>query len=403
MSLPRLRPPARASGVVRLAVILTTLSSAAAFAGEPELRMELTPAKLDRPVTERSFTIGVRVFIPDLGAARLQTPHTLTLEIADTFDQATAWRVLSEALTVAPDGGGSVTHLFEVRLQRSENRFRIRLTQKPPSGPEGHVEQTLDVQFAPEPRVHVLSIGVSRARQSTYIGKDELLRSLRDVEVSEPLLNEHAKKDDITDALEAILTQAAHTDTVVFMFSGHGYFGPHLTDPLYLIPHDGVFSGNESVFERRNLSMLQLLRHFANRVRLGGPRRFIAILDTCHSGAAIVESVLADHATQAEIAILASALPRQKAKDSPKGGCLGNPNAPVGEGFFAGLVLGALQDKSLGADGRALIEQSSGVPSISVLGLVEHVRRRMRAVTADQEPMAVGKMRGWLLPVVSLP
>ncbi len=440
MSLPRLPPPARASGVVRLAVILTTFYSAAAFAGEPELRMELTPAKVDQPVTERNFKIGVTMFIPDLGAARLQTPHTLSLEIADIFGQKTEWRtVFSEACKgecerrgiVAPDGGGALTHFFEVRLQRSETRFRIRLTQTPASGPERFVEQILYVPFAPEPHVHVLSVGVSRygtfngqqpanlcypandaaafadyfrrARQSTYTGRDELLRSLRGVEVTKPLLNDGANKEDITRALGVILTQAAYTDTVVFMFSGHGYYGPALEDPLYLIPHDGVFTGDTYLFERRNLSVMALIKHFANSIRLGGPKRFIVILDTCHSGAAIIESVLADHATQAEIAILASALPRQKAKDSPKGECLGNPNAPVGEGFFAGLVLGILQGKSVGVDTRGLINESSGVPSISVLGLMEHVRRQMREVTDDQEPTVVGKMSGWLLPIVSSP
>jgi len=231
-------------------------------------------------------------------------------------------------------------------------------------------------------------------RLTAYSGKEELLRSLRQVEVKD-LVDEQATKQGMLDTFADMLERTTHQDTVILVFSGHGVRGPVIEDPLYLIPHDGEFTGNWWRFHQRNLALSELLRPFRLSVWKGGARRLLMIIDTCYSGAALVEKEL-DARVGAEVAIIASALPYQKAKDSPDGRCLLQPYGDRDRGFFAKILLGALRGRG---DGPA-VEEAGGVKAISMYGLMDHVRRGMMKETQDQRPMGIGRFQGWLLPVI---
>ena len=396
----------------------------------PEPKVHVTVPDLARANERGEVEVVARVEFPEttLEERLRSAAFTIRLESVTTAADEERWDAVSlpscaKGLCdepLVPPERGAVTKTYRVRLQRNRTAFRVVL-RRGGAQPREILSSRVEVPFAPAPRVFVLAIGISKyketekrvpnlcypandarairayfesVRLTAYSGKEELLRSLRQVEVKD-LVDKKATKQGMLDTFADMLERTTHQDTVILVFSGHGVRGPVIEDPLYLIPHDGEFTGNWWRFHQRNLALSELLRPFRLSVWKGGARRLLMIIDTCYSGAALVEKEL-DARVGAEVAIIASALPYQKAKDSPDGRCLLQPYGDRDRGFFAKILLGALRGRG---DGPA-VEEAGGVKAISMYGLMDHVRRGMMKETQDQRPMGIGRFQGWLLPVI---
>ena len=399
-------------------------------APRPELKVRVTVPDLARASARREVEIVARVEFPAMTLQeRLQSARTIRLESVTTTFYEERWETVSSPSCanslceepLVPPERGALTKTYRVRPPRRLTGFRVVVQSG--SGAEFRkiLSPRIDVPFEPLPRVFVLAVGISKyketekrvpnlcypandarairsyfesVRLTSYAGTEELLRSLRQVEVKD-LVDEKATKEGILDTFWDMLERTTHQDTVILVFSGHGVRGPLGGDPLHLVPHDGEFTGNPGRFIKKNLALRELFALFGLSMENGGARRLLMIIDTCYSGAALVEKEL-DGRVDAEVAIIASALPRQKAKDSPDGRCLLQPYGDGDQGFFAKILLGALRGRG---DGLA-VDKAGGVKAISMWGLMDHVRKGMMKEAQDQRPMGIGRLHGWLLPVI---
>ncbi|HAM57792.1 MAG TPA: hypothetical protein DCQ64_21205, partial [Candidatus Rokubacteria bacterium] len=281
----------------------------------PEPKVHVTVPDLARANERGEVEVVARVEFPEttLEERLRSAAFTIRLESVTTAADEERWDAVSlpscaKGLCdepLVPPERGAVTKTYRVRLQRNRTAFRVVL-RRGGAQPREILSSRVEVPFAPAPRVFVLAIGISKyketekrvpnlcypandarairayfesARLTAYSGKEELLRSLRQVEVKD-LVDEKATKEGILDTFWDMLERTTHQDTVILVFSGHGVRGPLGGDPLHLVPHDGEFTGNPGRFIKKNLALRELFALFGLSMENGGARRLLMIIDT---------------------------------------------------------------------------------------------------------------------------
>ena len=412
-----------------LTLLIAVGAYGSAFASTEAVDVQITAPT---ETVDREISISVVTQLPSLPyEVSLKSTFTVTLEHGIEALGSIDWKPhYSKQCTKAQseicqisllDRKGRVTTTFKIGLRREISRFRAILVQRQAIGGgklEEHAFESPEVvvRFNPRPRIHALVIGVSRYGPNVrglchpssdaldfgnYLGKatkasqgprrKELLLSLQDIQVT-TLRDEDATKPRIQREFGRILSDAGYRDTVLMMFSGHGYYNSEYPDEFYLIPFGGSFTAQPYDFDQENLSFRQLAYLFGHSMAQGGPRRLLAIVDTCHSGAAL--SGFQFSGARDEIALVASTLPDKEAVDSQSGDCLQNPKTAKGNSLFLEKLLEVLREGL--TEG---LDTSDGVKAVSLPLLFEHVARRVTAVANTQAPVLLGTIHRWLLPI----
>lgn len=206
--------------------------------------------------------------------------------------------------------------------------------------------------------------------------RDLFINQLGFQEVTPPLYNEQATRGAITSmVIDSLGSQLTEDDSLVFFFAGHGYtetrsVGTHKVKSGYLIPVEGAHP------DQRKFSTYLRLDAFLEELARLPAMHILVILDACHSGFALGESVRVlrdvqrysdDLSQRMSRRVIASAMSDQPALD----------NGPIsGHSLFTGTLIEAL------AHGKA-DEENKGFVTSSEMAL--YIQRAVASWSGSQQ------------------
>lgn len=245
----------------------------------------------------------------------------------------------------------------------------IRITARPETRPEMHPEMHPDTAAAETRRgrniiavvgidkyqnLQLLNNAVSDAQGVRALFIDQLGFQ----EVAPPLYDEAATRQAITAlVVDRLNNQLEPDDSLVFFLAGHGYtetrtIGTRQQQRGYLIPVEGAHP------DQRKFSTYLRLDAFLEEVAALPAMHILLILDACHSGFALGESVQVlrdvqrysdDLSKRMSRRVIASAMSDQPALD----------NGPViGHSLFTGTVVEALAQGKADEDNKGFVTSS---------------------------------------------
>ena len=173
------------------------------------------------------------------------------------------------------------------------------------------------------------------------------------------LTNEQATRAAVKAALDKLITQTTRDDTVILLLSGHGWRSDERS--FYFATHEV----NRNAVANTALPWNDVTDRLIRLSQKG--KRVIVLLDACHSGSAATneELVKAILGANAGVMVLASS----------KGSEVSLENEDWRHGAFTKALLEAIE-------GKAVLE---GGKSISLFDFESYVRRRVKALTEDQQ------------------
>lgn len=176
------------------------------------------------------------------------------------------------------------------------------------------------------------------------------------------LLNEKATRASIAAGLDSLIAQATKADTVMLLFSGHGWRSEERT----------FFFASADIDTRSSQSVAQTALPWAEvvsrLVRLSEKsRRVIVLLDACHSGSAVTNSELVRSVLSAESGVLVLA--------SSKGEEISQERSDLEHGIFTKALLEAV-------NGQA---SAPGENSTTTLEFLAYVARRIKQLSEDTQ------------------
>jgi uncharacterized caspase-like protein len=177
-------------------------------------------------------------------------------------------------------------------------------------------------------------------------------------ELAPPLYDEQATRDAITSVvIDSLGSQLQPDDSLVFFFAGHGYtekriVGTRTKETGYLIPVEGAHP------DQHKFSAYLRLDAFLEDIASLPAMHILVILDACHSGFALGESVQVlrdvqrfsdDLSKRMSRRVIASAMSDQPALD----------NGPVsGHSLFTGTLVEALANGKADGDNKGFVTSS---------------------------------------------